>query len=180
MRLVSPARWASSNSGTTISVSPRASQYWRPGLATFSSADGAMAAMLRSPSAAPPLVPQHHNLNARDQLPGRERLHDVVFGAAVEAHGDVGVLALRGQHDDDRRLLTQCLPDLTHHGVAVLPGHHHVAHEQVGPLAHRRREALLTIARGKDFVACARELDRDQPAYVLLVLDHQNTLAHAL
>jgi len=105
-----------------------------------------------------------------------ERLHDVVVRAAVQPGRDVAVLPARGQHDDRGSFRAERLAD---HRVAVLLRHHHVAHQEVRLVAHGRGQSFLPVARGRDLVAGAFQLDRDQAPDVLFVLDDQNALAHS-
>jgi hypothetical protein len=82
--------------------------------------------------------------HARDDLPGAERLDDVVVGAELEADDAVGLVAAGGEHDD-RHL--RGAADLTADVEARSVGQHQIEQDEVGLDARGRIERLCDGAR---------------------------------
>lgn len=112
---------------------------------------------------------------ARHELAGAEGLGDVVVRARVEATDLVGLLALRGQHDDrHERIVT---PDLLAHLVPVQIGEHQIEEHRVGLLVASERRALLPVRSGDDPEPLEPERIGDTERHRWLVLDDENRLS---
>ena len=94
-------------------------------------------------------APQH-GLHPARELADRERLGDVVVGAELEAEDLVGLLGLRGEHDDRHRAARA---DRAAHVEAVHPRQHHVEHDEVEVVLAQPVERLAPVERGDDVVA---------------------------
>ena len=69
------------------------------------------------------------HLDPADDLPGRERLDDIIIGAQGKAQQLVHFLALGCQHDDGH---VADRPDIRAQLGAAAPGHHDIKDDQVG------------------------------------------------
>ena len=85
------------------------------------------------------LVRRRSAREARQQLVERERLHQVVVGAGVEARHPVGDLGARREHEDGDPHPRG--PETPAHGEPVDVRHHHVEESRSTPVAARRRRA---------------------------------------
>ena len=125
-----------------------------------------------------PLAPEPGQLqlgaDPGHQLPGRERLHDVVVGARLEA-GDGGVVAGPGREEDDGQVpQAGVVPDLLEEGEPVDLGHHHVGHHQVREAGRRQPGPGLDPVGGHVDPPVATEQPAEVGAQVGVVVDHQD------
>ncbi len=116
-----------------------------------------------------------HRFYARDELAGRERLDDVVVGAAAQPDDPVGLAAAGGEQDHPRRrgLLAQA----AHHLEAVEAGQHDVEHDKVRRALGAERERVGAVAGDTCAVAGALEVARHDLADGGLVVDDQHRRA---
>ena len=112
-----------------------------------------------------------HGADARDQLPGTERLVDVVVRADAETQDDVALLTASRDHDHGqvaRRVDgAKAAADIQ----AVQAGQQQVQQHDVRLLAADHGQPAPTAGRGRDLEALAPEVVLDQFENVRLVLD---------
>src|SRR6266849_4449229 len=108
----------------------------------------------------------------REQLARRERLHQVVVRARIEAFDRLLFSRPRGQQDDRYRRRARILTQRPDQPEAVQPWHHHIAHHHVRSGGTNRLERGEPIWRGRDLVD-RRQQPRDILAQVGVVVDHQ-------
>jgi len=119
------------------------------------------------------LAPQH-GAHARQQLPGREGLGEVVVGAGIEPAHLVRLLGARGQHDDGQRTRACVLAPAPRELQAALPGQHPVQQHQVGQRAADLRLCLHGVRGLPHLVAGVAQRQGDQLGDRRLVLDDQH------
>jgi hypothetical protein len=121
-----------------------------------------------------------HLCHLGHQLLGGEGLGHVGIGAHAQALVDIGVTALRGEHQHQRvgDLLfgAQLLADL----VAALLGHHHVQQHQARALAAQQVQRLLAVTRHEHLVAGALHQVFERDDDVRLVVGDQHLVRHGL
>src|SRR5262245_32036883 len=88
--------------------------------------------------------PAQHRPHAHRELPGRERLRDVVVGTELETDDAVRFLAAGGQQDDRE---VGAAADPPAQLEAVGPGKHHIEDDEVGALT-RDQLARTSAVRG--------------------------------
>jgi hypothetical protein len=118
------------------------------------------------PSSAPEL---DQSVDPREQLPGSERLDDVVVGPGLEALGR-GLFARAGGEEQDRHVAGgRSGPKRVNQPEAVEVRHHHVGDDQVGQLPGRSAECERAVGHRLDRVA-RREKPGDVAAHVGVVV----------
>ena len=114
--------------------------------------------------------PQAH-AQAREELGEAERLGDVVVGAGVETHHDVGLFAARGEHDD-REPLVAC-PEGPADREAVEVGQRQVEeHDVDGPA--RGNEGVVTVRDMGDVEPFAFQRSQERLGYSEVVFDQED------
>ena len=113
----------------------------------------------------------HHALQAREQLPGIERLRDVVVRAYFQADDAVHD-AVRGRHHDDSHVVA--LAQVARQGEPVLAREldveqHHVRQVALDHFAH-----VAAAFRLVDLIALPAEVLRDHLPHVAVVLDDEH------
>jgi hypothetical protein len=112
----------------------------------------------------------------RQQLRERERLGQVVVGAAVQAGDPVLDAVARGQ-DEDRRP-DPAVPQLTADVEAAEAREHHVQHDRVVGDRLRHPEGVLARPGDVGGVALLDQPPPDEGRHLQLVLDDQRAHAH--
>ena len=110
-------------------------------------------------------------LHAAAELAHRERLRDVVVGAELEAEHLVGLLGLRGEHDDRHGAARA---DRAADVEAVHPRQHHVEHDEVEVVLAQPVERLPAVERRNDVVALLAQGIGQQLLDRQLVVDEQD------
>ncbi len=113
-------------------------------------------------------------VDARNELPGGERLHDVVISAQAQARDPVGFLPARGEQDHGGRVGARGT-ESPHHLEAVDAGQHQIQDDEVGPDALGGLECLLAVVGDVRLVARALEVARDDLGDRLLVVDDEDS-----
>jgi len=90
-------------------------------------------------------------LDARQQLRERERLHEVIVGAELQALDAVLHRIARGEEEHGH--LLPALPDGRDHRPAVAAGEHDVQHDQIIGAGLEEAEAFIAAGGGVDDVA---------------------------
>jgi hypothetical protein len=109
----------------------------------------------------------------RQQLLGGEGFVDVILHTLPEQFDAQRIVGLGGQHEDRHVRHFAMLAQFAHHPVAVHPGHHHVADDQVGMEGQGHVQALLAVEGGGDAVVLAQHAG-NEAVHVCVVLDHQH------
>ena len=121
------------------------------------------------------LAPPRERAQPRQQLGERERLDEVVVGAAVEAGDAVLDRVARGQHQHGRPDAGAAQPPA---GLeAVEARQHHVEHDRVVGVRLRHPERVLAVRRHVGGEPLAGQPAPDQARHPQVVLDDQH--AHA-
>ena len=110
--------------------------------------------------------------DARSELGERERLHEIVGRAQVEAAHPVGDLAAGRQHDHGQGRVHR--PDRGEHVEPVDAGEHHVEDDDVGPPVAHAVEAVLAAGGGVHGVALRGQSALKERQDQRLVLDHED------
>ena len=117
-------------------------------------------------------VTPQHRVDARDELARVERLRQVIVGAHLEADDAIDVLALRGQHDDGRRVARAAQAPA--HRQAVLAGQHQVEHEQVRRVALQALVEVARVGQRGDLEALLAEIAGEEIAQAHVVVDDED------
>ena len=115
-----------------------------------------------------------HGVDAREQLARRERLGDVVVGAAFEARDLVALFGARRQHDDRQLARLAIALERARELEAARVGQHPVDQQQVGKLVGDLGAPATGIRGFADFETGAAQSERDHLANRPLILDDQN------
>ena len=115
-----------------------------------------------------------HRLHARDQLAGTERLRDVVVGAHLEADHPVDLGRPGGEHDDGQLCVASALRRRRQTSRPSVPGNMMSSTTSAGSLPRNLGERALAGVGLPNGVAFLLEMEADELADVLLVLDHQD------
>ena len=113
----------------------------------------------------------HERANTREQLARVHRFCEEVVCAGLEAAHLVGGVAERRDQDDRDQSGGGVFLERAAGFVAVPSRHHDVHQHQVGLFARDEVERLVAVGRGKDDVAVARQLPRQQPHIRGLVIN---------
>ena len=106
------------------------------------------------------------------QLLERERLHEVVVGARVQALHAVADADAGGQHQDRRAVAVGA--EAAGHLEPVDAGHEHVEQQRVGRLGRDLVQRLAAVGRELDLVALEHERALERSADCGLVVDHED------
>ena len=117
-----------------------------------------------------------HRVDARQQLARRERLGDVVIGAAVETHDLVLLFSARGQHDDRHFLGLLVALQRARQLEAAHVRQHPVDQHQIGALIGNAGARRAHIGRFAHFEAAAAQSECNHFADRPLVFDDQDLL----
>src|SRR5262249_31770069 len=118
-----------------------------------------------------------HGADARDELARAERLRHVVVGADLEAEHAIDLGGLCGEHDHGQRAAgrgAETPADLE----AVHSREHQVEDDEGGPVVRDAAEPVLAALGLDHVVAFLLEVETDELADVLLVLDHEDAALH--
>ena len=118
----------------------------------------------------------HDGPHPGGQLPGRERLGDVVVGAEVEAEEHVVLGGAGGEHDDRHVGLA---PHDAGHVEAVHARHHPVEDHEVGLPGADLLQRAAPVVGHEHRVALALEVQADQLRLLRVVLGDENPAVHA-
>ncbi|MNJ42522.1 hypothetical protein D3C77_374930 [compost metagenome] len=124
--------------------------------------------------------PAQQGLDARQQLARAEGFAQVVIGAQLQANHPVGLIGAGGQHDDRHLCQTPMLAHPATEAEAVFIGQHDVEDHQVPLAALQGLAKAAPVGRGSDLETGAAEVGVQQLANLLIVIDHQYRLTHAL
>ena len=116
--------------------------------------------------------PAQEGAHARGQLDDRERLHEVVVGARVEAGHAVVDAVTRREHQDRRRDALR--PQPAGDGEPVHPGHRHIEDDRVRRRCLGVREGRPTVGDSVDGVALGGERALEHPPDRGVVLDDED------
>ncbi len=115
--------------------------------------------------------------HACQQLAHAERLGDVVIGPALEAQHAVGLFGACGQHQDGRLSIRAVTADRLTQRDAVEPRQHEIEHDQVEAAFLRDMERLFTVADDRAVEVGQLQMEADEIADRLFVLDDQDARA---
>jgi hypothetical protein len=118
------------------------------------------------------------SLHGGQEMPGIDRLHEVLVRAQLPGPDDIGLVGL-GRHDDDDGPRAPGLPtDLLQHLKAVHPVHEQVAHDHIGLVEARERHPVRTVGGAVDGESLTLEQQRQQFHRVGVVLDDEDRPFH--
>src|SRR5688572_2082574 len=119
--------------------------------------------------------PAQSRPDPRQQLARRERLHDVIVGAAVETRDAIVLLAARRQHDDGDLLRLGIALELPRELEAADVGQHPVHQDEVGALVGDRSARLARVGCRRNGVPGSAEIETHHLADRALVLDYEDS-----
>jgi hypothetical protein len=120
----------------------------------------------------------HDRVHPRHQLRWRERLHDVVVRAALQADDAIGLLTLGGEQDD-RDPLVEVFVNPAHDLEPVEAREHDVEHKQVRRAAEGGSHGGGPVRDGACLVAGPLEVPRHHLGNRRLIVDDQDRAARA-
>ncbi|MNC86951.1 hypothetical protein D3C83_26410 [compost metagenome] len=122
----------------------------------------------------------HHRLDSRQQLPGGERLGDVVVGAAFQRGHLVLLLGARGEQHDGDVLGALVGAQPPREGEAGHARQHPVEQHEVGARVAHQRLRRGHVACAHHLVARALQVRGQKLSYRLLIIDDEDRTAHGV
>ena len=110
--------------------------------------------------------------SAERHLARRERLHDVVVGAELEAAHPVLLVTAGGQDDHRRRVVG---PDRGEHVESAGIGERQVEDHEIRRVALELREGTVGVGRIRDAEPVGLEPPREEPAYLGIIVHDQDS-----
>ena len=112
--------------------------------------------------------------DAREQLPRREGLHEVVIRSGFETFEYRLLTDARGEEQDGDRLRSGVCSERPQKSNAVHARHHHIAEHQIGRTGESGGESGLAVADDLDFPV-RLEKSREVLAHVGVVIGNQDS-----